>query len=1012
MSSALKQVFLGGDNPEYTRDVLTDIIKKALTDRTLELEAILHGNTGDRNEEISMDQFQRVVGFLRGVGEPDDSGENVYLNIQGGKNFIRASVKGDSNIGDYCVEDTLPDSTEYIQKRRIRIARSQKEKIKSDYYEFRDIGIGYRVNLKMEDTLRKEDPIVRDLQSKWGGLTKTFRLIQRESFYIGMFRIDCSRVRQGRGKTIEESGCLDTVPNHEIEIELVRERMRDKTSVDLILKSLLKSIMRLLRVLRNTWFLVRDEKVEKVLVDYGKMTGQRGVSPRFIGPMPITLARTYLSDIRNGSYTATMKADGERALFVITPKGEGYLLFRSMRMEDTGMVIHEEKLKDTILDGEIITRIKDPISGHTKPIHPPMYLIFDCYRANGINVHTLPLLTDSGDGETRLGIASVLSDSLASIGAYESKWGDDKHVMSVSLKPFVMVKKGDDTELSLREILETETVYETDGIVFTPNFKSVNNCRDGDLVNIRGTWDDVMKWKPPEDNTIDFLLRLDPERKMSASGEYYKEGVLCVFGNDMSPDVLYELQTKSARDIGREIRARENTVIPFYGGDHRIQLFLNDTGTIVAKSGDVVEDGMIIECVWNSEKPSSEDDRVGGWDIRNVRWDKTAMFRKGKVGGTMNHDRVAKSVWETSVSDRLELEDLWDDDALYVDTPDGGDDDTGGYFNSRGKRSESVLARMRDFHNLVVKKYLISPKKQYTSGKKIVDLACGKGGDIPRYQMSGAGFVFGIDIVPDNILNPTDGAIRRYIGYKGRQVSMRFALADCGKDLFAKDTAGDDNSREIIHKMFSSEGMISGGADRVVCMFAMHYFFKTESTLDAYFSNVSRILRPVTKDDITPPCFVACYFDSERVHSLLKEKGEIDTKSGNVVYRALTHTGDLAWSIEGLYDIDTIAEGEAPEGTGLEIKVYIRSINKAHNEYLVGRKTFSDACESHGMKLVQRENGTLDKSRNVGYSIPGTTFEKLYSVIREKDRVGKARDMMPYEKELSFLYRWDIVLKV
>jgi len=350
---------------------------------------------------------------------------------------------------------------------------------------------------------------------------------------------------------------------------------------------------------------------------------------------------------------------------------------------------------------------------------------------------------------------------------------------------------------------------------------------------------------------------------------------------------------------------------------------------------------------------------------------------------------------------------------MFVDSADGGDDDTGGYFNSRGKREASVLARMRDFHNLVVKKYLISPKKQFTSGKKIVDLACGKGGDIPRYQESGAGFVFGLDIVPDNILNPTDGAIRRYVGYRGRKVSMKFALADCGKDLFAKDTAGDDQSREIISQMFSSEGMMMGGADRIVCMFAMHYFFKTESTLDAFFGNVSRILRSNTSEPSDPPpCFVSCYFDAERVHNLLKTKGEVDSTSGNVVYRALTSDGELAWSIEGLYDLDTIPEKEMPEGVGLEIKVYIRSINKAHNEYLVGRRTFAQACEDHGLRLVEKDNGTLESAKKAGYVIPGTTFEKLFKVIKERDRVGKARDMTEYEKELSFLYRWDIVLKV
>lgn len=176
MATALKQVFLGGADPKGTREKLVTIVKKALTDRTLELEAILHGNTGERNEEISMDQFQRVIGFMRGVGEPVGSGEEVYLNIQSTKNSIRASVRGDTAIGDYCVEDRLPESTEFIQKKKVRMASPKKgrkddKRIKQEYYEFRDYNIGYRVNLKVEDPLRPEDPMVRDLQSKWGVLS-------------------------------------------------------------------------------------------------------------------------------------------------------------------------------------------------------------------------------------------------------------------------------------------------------------------------------------------------------------------------------------------------------------------------------------------------------------------------------------------------------------------------------------------------------------------------------------------------------------------------------------------------------------------------------------------------------------------------------------------------------------------------------------------------------------------------------------------------------------------------
>lgn len=1011
MSSVLAQVFLGGADPKGTRDRLIGIVNKALQDRTLELEAIIHGSTGEGNEEISNEQFLRILAFLRSVAERHEDGESVYLNINANRNNIRATIDGDEAIGDYCIEDILPPSTTFMQKRRVIMPGSKKGE-KPQYYEYRDYGIGYRVNLKMEDGLRNEDPMVRELRGKWRGLMKTYRLIQRESFYVGMFRIDCSRVRQGRGRTIEESGVLDKVPSQEVEIELIKDRIGDSRSPDNILKSLFKNVLRTMRIIRNSWFLTREEKSARVIQEYATMTGQSG-SPKFIGPMPITLSRSYLKDLRSGHYTATLKADGERALMLILKNGEVFLMYRTLRIQDTGMIVKFEGLRNTILDGEVIMRIKDPETDTFKMSHKGMFMIFDCYRMNGRNIHTLPLFKAPEGGESRLGVASTIADALGGVGAFEARWGNDTHVMSVTMKEFVMLppdSKG--MEAALTSLDESVNMFHTDGYVFTPNNKAVNNCRGDELSHIRGTWDDVMKWKPPEDNTVDFLLKLNPEKMESEPGKFYKEGELYVYGSNMSPDVLYDLQNREARDIARELRSRENMAVPFYGGDHRIQLDLDEGGAIIAKSGDIVEDGMIIECVWNSEKRSVKDDKTGGWEIRNVRHDKTAMYRTGKIAGTMNADRTAKSVWDTTVSDPLAKSDLWEDGAMYTDSPDGGDDDTGGYFNSKGKREESVLARMRDFHNLVVKKYLISPNVKATSGKKIVDLACGKGGDIPRYQNSKASFVFGLDIVPDNILNLADGAIRRYIGLKSRSVKMRFALADCGKDISAPDTAGDDQSREIIAETFSTKGLLGSGADRVVCMFAMHYFFKNPTVLDTYFRNVSRILRPRAKDDPSPPCFVSCYFDAVRVHNLLKEKGEVDDDTGNVVYRSFTADKKLAWYIEGLYDMDSIPEGESPEETGLEIKVYISSINKAHNEYLVGRNTFKSVCEAHGMRVVEAGSEMVADAKKCGYAIAGNTFDRLFSAVTPKSRAGKALDMTPTEKELSFLYRWDIVLKV
>lgn len=1087
--SALRHVFLEGRESPGFKDTLLELVKKSMTEPQNELEAIIHGDSGENNQRIGLEQFQRIVGFLRANGKPFDKlGEQVYLNIFDEKNTkIRTTIPGDDAVSRYCMDDIIPDSATYLMKHRIKQAppkrntkmasetetesgveqtgtgrpRPKKMEDEPKYYGIQDLNVGYKMNLKTESPIDSRDPIIRDMRSKWKNTRKYYRMIQRESFQMGeFFRVDCSRVRTGKGKTLEESGVLDSFTEYEVEIELITGMIPPGMSAETVLRKMMNLLLHLTRVLRGQWFIMREDEKTEILRDYATITSQDpeiistfgSRKLRFIGPMPITLNRSAVRDVRSGSYTATLKADGERALMMIGSNGDTHLIYRTMRIESTGMIVKDKSIHRTILDGEVITKLN--IAGVPTEVHPPMFLVFDAYMVGGEAVHVLPLLKSEvvtegdaaaassesvtegaaagagsrkSDSRTRLGLASDVIDKIGGMGAYESVWGDTKYVLNrIMLKKFVFVPTTDEEcKKELVALMESKIPYHTDGIIFTPNRNAVNNYTGTEIVNIKGTWNDVMKWKPPEDNTIDFLLKLLPETKDTIGGGKFREGILYVIGNDITNTDLYYLQTLPPNKISRELTSRENKVIPFRGGVSRIQLELGEGGVIRSKTDEAVQDNMIVECAWDPTLRSFMDDGTGGWVIRNIRWDKTSVYRNGVVEGTMNAERTAKSVWDTVVTDPVKLEDLWTSSAIFVDEPDGGDEETGeGYFNRKGLREASALGHMRDFHNLVVKNFLIrSGSRGNLRGAKMVDIACGKGGDIPRFQQSGASFVLGLDVVPDNILNLDDGAIRRYINIplRNRKVDMMFALVDCGKDIFAEKSAIDDESKKIIADVFADGTKLGTRADKVTCMFAMHYFFKDLTTVDTFFHNVARILRSPSKGEVIPPCFVASYFDAGKVHRLLKDK----TTSDNRTYRAMVGT-DVAWSIQALYDVDAVEDAiasgsvDGPEGLGLEIKVYIRSINKWHNEYLVGRKTLKEVGLRHGLYVFEKapkESPTdlqvaiESAGKKAGY-IPGSTFDTLFKIIKASDSVGKAREMTDYEKELSFLYRWDVMLKI
>jgi len=63
-------------------------------------------------------------------------------------------------------------------------------------------------------------------------------------------------------------------------------------------------------------------------------------------------------------------------------------------------------------------------------------------------------------------------------------------------------------EKAITQMLDTKFEYKTDGLIFTPRQSGV--APQADLNG--ATWTRVYKWKPAEQNSIDFLVRLKPTK--------------------------------------------------------------------------------------------------------------------------------------------------------------------------------------------------------------------------------------------------------------------------------------------------------------------------------------------------------------------------------------------------------------------------------------------------------------------------------------------------------------------
>jgi hypothetical protein len=482
--------------------------------------------------------------------------------------------------------------------------------------------------------------------------------------------------------------------------------------------------------------------------------------------------------------------------------------------------------------------------------------------------------------------------------------------------------------------------YNTDGLIFTPNAAP--------LPIGRGTWHEQLKWKPPHENTIDFLVIVDSERgadgkptTVDAIGTKYRE--------DSGQTVRYKtlrLFVGSNRDgafadpritvLGSEALPRSLTMD---GGEWREVEFRPmeprdpmasvcfiaigegngaldmSVDTIRAKNGDIIQSDMIVEMAYHP-------DRAPGWrwEPTRVRHDKTERFlahqagKGGRKGGTMNADWVANSIW-TSIHNPVTEDAVRTGHVTQCAAPETlvAASSVGG----RRTPGRDVLKMqcMRNFHDYVKRSVLL--RRVLAPGATICDLAMGSGEDIAKWIATPVGYAFGCDVLAAAINSPDDGAYRRLmdkmveLGGRDRVPPMRFAQADMARRFVTGEAGLTPEDQGILQEVFSGPGR--EGFDVVSCMFAMEYMFRDQPSLDGFLTNLADTVK-------VGGYFVGCGLDGDAVARLLSADSNFVGRDGRTDVWMMTKRygsgigNSVPPSAAGLglaYDVDFIAAGEA-----------------------------------------------------------------------------------------------------
>jgi hypothetical protein len=991
-------------------------LKEWLEHREYELET-----TFGKSGVVDATTFLAVAKRLRARGYRSIPQEDRMTIMT--KQNVRFSLSTLIMIQQYCKDDTLATKS-YDAMIKDRTAATAN----IDLEEY-----NIRVKTRREIPMKKDEAEIQRLFEQWPTVQKAFRMIRRWSFEHDGVRIDMSIVRSTKTDTMgnykwqkrfRDQDIMKHAPSYEIEVELMHQ---ENDTVDTAMKRLVRGIGEVLRGIQKNSLLIRESEKKRVIASYNALIGSDG----FRGPAPKTLLKkNFLKEredkepnIRDG-YNVTDKADGLRCLGFFDGEGQLFLIDMGSNVYRTGLKQPECRL--SLIDGEWVTLTADKKACN-------QYLAFDIfYTTDKKDVSQLPFQSPSAE-EALAGRYGVLKQLLTTWNKGEGPKRlnaslTPKTQVQVSMKEFLFGRPGDDSIFkAAARVLDTARPYYTDGLIFTSNSKPLP-------ARAAATFNEQFKWKPPKDNTVDFLVRIEkvadsktkdlitigPNPDNGEVMSYKTLRLLVGSSSENSRDIVLNMLELPARDRGPKGEYKPVLFTPKEYPDSmasvcNLELQTDpDTGETYVMTEDTeepIQDKTVIEMSYDSTKAPG-----WRWKPLRVRMDKTERFQRGIIGRTLNSDRVAEDVWN-SIYDPITTYMIrtgsdfpsGDEQAQLLRLMSGQEQIKKQYYDRKAPIQDLRLtADMRQFHNKWIKEMILYRVGLAGTGKTLLDMACGKAQDLQIWRRSKVSFVLGADYSGENISGGKDNAYRRYmetLQTAGRDSvpPMVFVIANSARNYVNGEAGASEEDKNILRsvlgrdkpsgpipKWVDTEGAsrLKTGADCMSCMFALHYFFENSESLGGFMRNISENLK-------VGGYFVGCCFDGEKVFDFMRHTDKGGTRSRMEKDATL-------WAITKQYDEDDIPEGEG--GLGLAVDVEFISIGATHREFLVPFKLLEAQMKGIGCELL-----SADELKKVGLAKSTDLFGPAFDAAK---KAGRSYAMIESIQQFSFFNRWFIFKRV
>lgn len=932
-------------------------------------------------KKIDYSNYIRIAGELVKITDKSkitvSTSLDAIITLSDGNTF-RVSFKNQKLINDFLDKFTNPkirasisDIKRYLINMKLDIPDVEimfKDKGSATMIAVPDLDLIFKLTTEIPVT-SKTKPTLFENESL------VFRLKNRYSFIINKYsRIDVTEVQQSNNIW----NLLSRNQQYEIELEIINNKIT--------MKELLAETFAMLKIVQDTDIPISKKEVNEVISEYKKLFNVKyGI--HLEKRSTVSIEAHHIVRFIPNKYSCTDKADGERRQLFSTQSGV-YLLSNNLAVTKLSLKIDKPQYQNMVLDGELID-----CEGDGKAL-----LLFDIVYVNQIDYRrdtkyneayrinilddivkkcfgTLIPFPNFSDKHTDLDLEQIHKFYTVELKKYWKEFRKQLseytkkselfitrklHFIPYGIHPCEIFMYAD--LIWKLYVYQSLAPYKLDGTIMTPlNSPYMIKASKEQIDTIPLEY----KWKDPTQNSIDFYIEFEKDKNgadIIFYDQYVKDGIGRVY--------------KIARLFVGGFDGSQERPIPFKVNGIEQRAYIYSPEKIAKdREGGAIDDKTVVEFIFDMTVTSNSNtskidnqiqqtDDAYKWIPIKTRYDKTESVTKyNKMYG--NPDYIAQRIYRSIINPITEsIIALLGNPASFQKEFDRLEKSINSKLipyssqnesNFQSKQQNSISnpiyypkqtdigAGMRAYHNWIKSNMILTYCKNKPS---ILDIGCGRGGDINKFISAKVGEVVGLDVDNNGLYVINNCADCRYKSLRRNNPNippMIFINANA-KGLFNIKSQEkiipdmNNNNKKLINTYLSGNKKYNV----INCQFSLHYYLSDEISWKNFCKNIN----DHTADNAY---FLITTFDGKMIRDKLEKKSKL-----SVSYTNNSGTKILFAEINKLYaDSDT-------NKIGLAINLYNSMISEPGTyitEYIVEPDFLINSLKKNcGMELVESDS--------------------------------------------------------